>query len=178
MTFGWSSDAATFDSETKRRRKAGSSGERRRDQLDGDVPVEREVGRPVDDAHAALARYLFEAVTSEDRPDGRVVHMRVLLPGAAPGKRRCEAQPLGVLSAGGRRREHGPMSRELEPWGGELRLPGWVRRLLRRSAGPGDSPERTHEGRQPRTPDVSVAENADRAVFGGFSEGHPGNKRR
>ena len=25
MTFGWSSDAATFDSETKRRRKAASS---------------------------------------------------------------------------------------------------------------------------------------------------------
>ena len=27
-------------------------------------------------------------------------------------------------------------------------------------------------------PGVSVAENADRAIFGGFSEGHPGNKRR
>ena len=70
------------------------------------------------------------------------------------------------------------MSRELEPWGGELRLPGWLRRLLRRSAGPGDTPERMHEGRQPRTPDVSVAENVDRAVFGGFSEGHPGNRPR
>ncbi len=70
------------------------------------------------------------------------------------------------------------MSRELEPWGGELRLPGWVRRLLRRSAGPGDTPERMHEGRKARAPDVSVAENVDRAVFGGFSEGHPGNKRR
>ena len=61
--------------------------QRGRDQLDGDVPVEREVGRPVDDAHATLARHLVEAVTREDRPDGGVVHMRVLLPAAAPGKR-------------------------------------------------------------------------------------------
>ena len=49
-------------------------GERGRDQLDGHVPVEGEVGRPVDDAHAALARHLVEAVTREDRPDGGVVH--------------------------------------------------------------------------------------------------------
>jgi len=70
------------------------------------------------------------------------------------------------------------MPRELEPWGGDLRLPGWLRRLLKQPAPPGDSPERVHEARQPRTPDVSVAENVDRAVFGGFSEGHPGNRSR
>ena len=58
------------------------------------------------------------------------------------------------------------MPRELEPWGGDLRLPGWLRRLLKRPAAPSDSPERVHEARQPRTPDVSVAENVDRAVFG------------
>jgi hypothetical protein len=36
-------------------------------------------------------------------------------------------------------------------------------------------------GRQSRHadyPDVSVAENADRAIFGGWSEGHPGNRDR
>jgi hypothetical protein len=69
------------------------------------------------------------------------------------------------------------MPRQLEPWGGELRLPGCIRRLLRRPDGPGDSPERVHEGRQPQTPGVSVAENVDRAIFGGFSEGHLGNRR-
>ena len=70
------------------------------------------------------------------------------------------------------------MPRELEPWGGELQMPGWLRRLLRRPEGPGDSPERAREPRRPQVPDVSVAENVDRAVFGGFSEGHPGNRSR
>jgi hypothetical protein len=67
------------------------------------------------------------------------------------------------------------MSRELQPWGGEVQVPRWIRRLLRRST-PSDRPERIHEGRQPRYPDASVAENADRAIFGAWSEGHPGNK--
>ena len=65
------------------------------------------------------------------------------------------------------------MPRELEPWGGELRMPGWLRRLLRRSEGPGDSPERAREPRRPQAPDVSVAENVNRAVLGGFSELQP-----
>jgi hypothetical protein len=30
----------------------------------------------------------------------------------------------------------------------------------------------------PQTPEVSVLENADRAIFGAWSEGHPGNKQR
>ena len=67
------------------------------------------------------------------------------------------------------------MSRELQPWGGEVQVPRWIRRLLRRST-PSDTPERIHEGRQPHYPDGSVAENADRAIFGAWSEGHPGNK--
>ncbi len=67
------------------------------------------------------------------------------------------------------------MPRELQSWGGEVRLSGWVRRLLRRPA-PSDTPERMHESRQPQDPGVSVAENADRAIFGAWSEGHPGNK--
>jgi hypothetical protein len=68
------------------------------------------------------------------------------------------------------------MPRELEPWGGEVHLlPGWVRRVLRRPAS-SDTEERAHERRQPQYSDVSVAENADRAIFGAWSEGHPGNK--
>ena len=40
------------------------------------------------------------------------------------------------------------MSRDLEPWGGEVRMPGWLRRLLHR-ADADDTPERAHERRQP-----------------------------
>ena len=73
------------------------------------------------------------------------------------------------------------MSGELRPWGGDVWVPQWLRRLFRR-ADAGDTPERMAEsGRQSRHaeyPDVSVAENADRAIFGGWSEGHPGNRDR
>ncbi|HXS45631.1 MAG TPA: hypothetical protein VN751_13470 [Solirubrobacteraceae bacterium] len=50
-----------------------------------------------------------------------------------------------------------------------------MRRLLRRTA-PTDTPERVHESRQAQYPGVSVLENADRAIFGAWSEGHPGNR--
>ena len=40
------------------------------------------------------------------------------------------------------------MSRDLEPWGGEVRMPGWLRRLLHR-ADADDTPERAHERRRP-----------------------------
>jgi len=73
------------------------------------------------------------------------------------------------------------MSGELRPWGGDVWVPHWFRRLIGR-ADAGDTPERMAEsGRQSRHaeyPDVSVAENADRAIFGGWSEGHPGNRDR
>ena len=68
--------------------------------------------------------------------------------------------------------------RQLEQWGGELRVPGWLRRLARRPQG-ADTPERAAErGWEQRHPaeGPSVAENVDRAIFGGFSEGHPGNR--
>jgi hypothetical protein len=68
------------------------------------------------------------------------------------------------------------MPHELQPWGGEVHLPRWMRRLLRRPLDPGPSAECVHEARQPQQPEVSVLENADRAIFGGFSEGHPGNR--
>ena len=67
--------------------------------------------------------------------------------------------------------------RELQPWGGGLKMPRFIRRMLRRPKDPGDTRERLHEARQPESPDVSVAENADRAIFGAWSEGHPGNRR-
>jgi hypothetical protein len=70
------------------------------------------------------------------------------------------------------------MRQELEPWDGELRHPRWLRRLRRRRGEMGDTPERAHEKRQYQQPEVSVAENADRAIFGGFSEGHQANRRR
>jgi hypothetical protein len=36
------------------------------------------------------------------------------------------------------------MAREPEEWGGEVRLPNWLRRMLRRPAPPDNSAERTH----------------------------------
>lgn len=39
------------------------------------------------------------------------------------------------------------MQRELEEWGGAVRLPSWLRRLLRRADSAPDTPERAHEAR-------------------------------
>jgi hypothetical protein len=62
------------------------------------------------------------------------------------------------------------MSREQEPWGGEVRLPRWLRSLLRRSPEPGDTPERADEKRRRQQPDKSVTAAADRAAAGPLSE--------
>jgi hypothetical protein len=51
--------------------------------------------------------------------------------------------------------------KELEPWGGEVRLPRWLRRRRPR---PEDTPEKLSEGTRAKEPDVSVLENADRAM--------------
>jgi hypothetical protein len=66
---------------------------------------------------------------------------------------------------------------ELEEWGGEVRVPRWVRRLLRRPAPPGDTPERAHE---PRTAgrDRSVTENANRAASGALVDLYNEGKRK
>jgi hypothetical protein len=45
-------------------------GQLRRDQLQGDGPLEREVDRPVDNAHAPTRDKRFDAVTAERRPRG------------------------------------------------------------------------------------------------------------
>ena len=65
------------------------------------------------------------------------------------------------------------MPRELEPWGGELRMPGWMRRILGRGPVPGDSAERIQERRNEETTTMTPLMNIDRAVFGAFSEAYP-----
>jgi hypothetical protein len=59
--------------------------------------------------------------------------------------------------------------RPLEPWGGDVHLPRWMRRVLHRPVPPGDTPERTHEARQP-TAGPSVMQNADKAAVGPLSD--------
>jgi hypothetical protein len=66
--------------------------------------------------------------------------------------------------------------RQQQPWGGEVKMPRFLRWMLRRKDA-ADTAERRHEARAPEYPDVSVAENADRAISGAWSEGHPGNRR-
>jgi hypothetical protein len=62
------------------------------------------------------------------------------------------------------------MPRELEPWGGELRMPRWLRWMLRSGPAPEDSPERVHERRNAQTPVDTPLMAMDRAIMGPFSE--------
>ena len=62
------------------------------------------------------------------------------------------------------------MARELESWGGEVRLPRWFSSLLRRPPDVGDSPERARERHRRTQPDKSVAGAADRAAVGPLSD--------
>jgi hypothetical protein len=56
------------------------------------------------------------------------------------------------------------MPPELEPWGGEVRLPAWLRRVLRRPVNTDNTPERTpHEIRQPEDPGVTVLQHVNGA---------------
>jgi hypothetical protein len=65
-----------------------------------------------------------------------------------------------------------------EPWGGDLHLPRWMRRVLHRPEPPGDTAERAHEARKPQDM-PSVGANADRAVVGSLSELYvEGRKKR
>jgi hypothetical protein len=60
--------------------------------------------------------------------------------------------------------------RELEPWGGEVKVPRWLRRVLRRPE-PEDSPERDREPkRPPQHTDRTVLENANRAAVGAMTD--------
>jgi hypothetical protein len=69
------------------------------------------------------------------------------------------------------------MSRELEPWGGELRMPKLMCWVLRREPAPVDSPERVHERRNAETSVATPLMAVDRAVFGPFSEAYPDRRR-
>ena len=62
------------------------------------------------------------------------------------------------------------MARQLEPWGGEVRLPRWLRSLLRRPPDAEDSPARIREQHQRQQPEKTVMEAADRAAVGPMSE--------
>ena len=62
------------------------------------------------------------------------------------------------------------MARQLDPWGGDVRLPRWLRSLLRRPPDPGDTVERARERHQRQQPEKTVTEAADRAAVGPLSE--------
>jgi hypothetical protein len=62
-----------------------------------------------------------------------------------------------------------------EAWGGDLKMPTWLRRLLHRGQSPADTPEAAHEKRKPQA-QPSVVENSSRALSGSlldfYNEGH------
>ncbi len=59
--------------------------------------------------------------------------------------------------------------RQQEPWGGEVAMPRWLRRVLRRPEPLGDTPEGAHEARKPQA-GPSVLENANRASVGAMAD--------
>jgi hypothetical protein len=68
-------------------------------------------------------------------------------------------------------------NRNQEAWGGEVRMPRWLRRMLRRPEALGDTPEAAHEKRKAK-PERSVAENADRAAVGVLPELYRERRRK
>jgi hypothetical protein len=60
-------------------------------------------------------------------------------------------------------------SGQQEAWGGEVHLPRWLRRVLRRPESPGDTPEGAHEKRKPKD-GPSVLESANRAAVGPLTD--------
>jgi hypothetical protein len=68
-------------------------------------------------------------------------------------------------------------NREQDAWGGEVRMPRWLRRVLRRPDALGETPEAAHEKRKAQ-PGRSVAENADRAAVGVLSELYREGRRK
>jgi hypothetical protein len=70
------------------------------------------------------------------------------------------------------------MPRELEPWGGELRMPRMMRWLLRRGSAPEDTPELVHERRNAETTTMTPLDNLDRAVMGPWSERYPDQRAK
>ena len=61
--------------------------------------------------------------------------------------------------------------KELEAWGGDVRLPWWLRR--RRKPDTGDTPEKIAEGHRTKPEERSVLENVDKAMtVGGVGGWH------
>jgi hypothetical protein len=61
------------------------------------------------------------------------------------------------------------MARKPEQWGGEVKMPRWMRRMLHRPDGAVDTPEAAHEKRRPQA-GPSVLENANRASAGPLTD--------
>lgn len=59
--------------------------------------------------------------------------------------------------------------RQQEAWGGEVQMPRWLRRVLRRPEPLGPTAEAAHEARQPQS-GPSVLENANRASVGAMAD--------
>jgi len=57
------------------------------------------------------------------------------------------------------------MPRQQEQWGGEVKTPTWLRRLLHMRELPGDTPEAAHEARKPQGGPTAY-ENVNRAASG------------
>ena len=55
------------------------------------------------------------------------------------------------------------MPREPQAWGGEVRLPAWLRRLLRRPPEGTDTPEAANEARKPQPSDYARLEHMQAA---------------
>ena len=68
-------------------------------------------------------------------------------------------------------------NRQLEPWGGEVHMPRWMRKLLRRRDLVEDTPEAAHEKRKVQ-PEGSVLENADRAGAGAVTQIYAEGRRK
>ncbi len=60
-------------------------------------------------------------------------------------------------------------NRQQDAWGGEVRMPRWLRRMLRRPEPLEQTPEAAHEARKPQS-GPSVGQNADRAAAGPMTE--------
>ena len=60
-------------------------------------------------------------------------------------------------------------NRQQEAWGGEVEMPRWLRRVLRRPEPLGPTAEAAHEARQPQS-GPSVLENANRATVGPITD--------
>jgi hypothetical protein len=68
----------------------------------------------------------------------------------------------------------------LEPWGGDVHMPRWLRHVLHRPEPPGDTPECVHEARKPQKM-PTVLENSNRAFSGSlvdlYNEGRAARKK-